>query len=359
MPKPVLFFADKLWPSVGGMESHADQFIRHFEQSPSSPLFGLVTCSTEGDVLRRRNGTVSRFDLSIPELEQVRVVFHNSGRWIESFGALRRRFPQALHVYRTGGNEIAQASLAEPSPESHRERQDIWTKHINENINLLVTNSAYTENRLRKQGITCRFLRAAGGVGPAKARHPPQAGNRLRLFCAARFVRYKNHATLIAVVKHLLAEGYDVELRLAGDGPLFDEVKMAAGQPSSGIVFLGKLSNEQVLEEIGAADYYLQLSKDLTVPVRGGSYVHTEGMGRSILEAIASGVYVIALDTGALSEIVTTARGQLLPCEASPAELSEAIGKIISQGPHRLTPTDEFAWEKVFASYQRYWEHAC
>ena len=341
------------------MEAHADQFIRHFEKSPSSPLFGLVTCSPEGDVLRSRNGTVRRFDLSIPELEQVRVVFHNSGRWIESFGALRRRLPQALHIYRTGGNEIAQASLTEPSPESHRDRQAIWAKQINDNIDLLVTNSAYTESRLRTQGITCRFLRAAGGVGPAKARRPPQPGDRLRLFCAARFVAYKNHATLIAVVKHLLAEGFDVELRLAGEGPLLDEVKMAASQPSPAIVFLGKLSNEQVLEEIGAADYYLQLSKDLTVPVRGGSYVHTEGMGRSILEAIASGVYVIALDTGALSEIVTPARGMLLPPDASPSELSSAIGKIITQGPHRPPPTDEFAWERVFAAYQHHWEHAC
>lgn len=358
MVYPILFFADKLWPRTGGMEVHADQFIRHFEESVTSPLVGLVTCSPEGDILRLRNGAAKRFDLANPELEQVRVVFHNSGRWIESFGALRQRLPQALHVYRTGGNEIAQASLDEPSPENHHERQAIWAKQINENIDLLVTNSAYTENRLRTQGINCRFFRAVGGVSPAKARRPPQPGDPLRLFCAARFVRYKNHATLIGVVKHLLAEGFDVELRLAGEGPLLDEVKMAAGQSTPAIVFLGNLSNEQVQEEIGAADYYLQLSKDLTVPVRGGSYVHAEGMGRSILEAIAAGVYVIALDSGALSEIVTPARGQLLPCESSPAELSAAIGKIISQGPHRLTPTDEFAWEKVFAAYQRFWEHA-
>lgn len=359
MAYPILLFADKLWPNIGGMEVHADHFIRHFEKCATSPLLALVTYSPEGTVMRSQDGIIRRFDLASTELDQVRIVFHNGGRWIESFGSIRRRFPLALHVYRTGGNEIAQASLGDPSPESHRERQAIWAKHINDNIDLVVTNSSFTENRLRAQGISCRFLRAVGGVGQTKERPSRLPGARVRLFCAARFVRYKNHATLISVVKDLQAQGLDLELRLAGEGPLVEEMKMAAGQPTSSIVFLGKLPNEAVLEEIRAADYYVQLSTDLTVSVRGGSYVHAEGMGRSILEAIASGVFVIALDTGALREIVTPERGVLLAGDASPSDLSYAIGKIISQGPHRPTPTDEFSWGNVFLSYQRHWEHAC
>lgn len=360
MAKPILFFADKLWPDVGGMEAHADQFISHFKSCEDFPLLGFVTKAADGSDLLVHNGKTTQLDLGSAALNPTKVVFHNSGRWIESFGRLRQRFKNAFHVYRTGGNEIAKASLAAAAPGCHPDRQAIWAREINAHINLLITNSAFTERRLRSQGVSCEFLRVVGGVGPAKARVTKSPGGPIRLFCAARFVPYKNHATLIEVMKLLLASGHRVELRMAGDGPLIEEMKRAAGPYTTRdeFVFLGKIPNERVMQEIGEADYYLQFSTELCVSVPGGSYVHAEGMGRSILEAIAAGVFVIALNTGALSEIVTPSRGCLLPNLAQPAELSVLIGQIIKEGPHRPDPTDEFNWGQVFAAYKHRWQDA-
>ncbi len=360
MAKPILFFADKRWPEVGGMETHADQFISYFDNCEDYPLLGVVTKAADGSDLLVRNGRTARLDLGSDDLNRVQIVFHNSGRWIESFGRLRQRFKNAFHVYRTGGNEIAKASLAASMPACHRERQLIWAREINVHINLLITNSSFTESRLKSQGVSCEFLRVVGGVGPTRPRATKLPGGAIRLFCAARFVPYKNHATLIAVMKLLLAAGHRVELRMAGDGPLIEEMKREASPYSTRgeIVFLGKIPNERVMQEIGEADYYLQFSTELRVDVPGGSYLHAEGMGRSILEAIAAGVFVIALDTGALSEIVTPSRGRLLPARARPEQLSDLIGQIIKDGPHAPRPTDDFNWHQVFSSYKRRWQDA-
>jgi glycosyltransferase involved in cell wall biosynthesis len=360
MPKPTLLFADKFWPNIGGMESHADNFIRHFQHCPDYPLLGVVSLQEDGTATMTGASGMRAFDACDPELQSAAILFHNSGRWIESFEGLRKQFPKALHVYRTGGNEIIKARLSQPCPESHAERQSIWAAHINTNIDLLITNSAFTEARLAGLGVACPFLRVIGGVPETRKAARRPRGKILRMFCAARFVPYKNHRQLLAVLRDVISSGIQVELRLAGDGPLLDEIKAMAkaGIHANCFTFLGKLSNDEVMEEIQSADYYVQFSVELATQVEGGSYVHAEGMGRAILEAISAGVFVIAFQTGALSEVVTKGRGLLLAAESPHEQLVHAMCDILKLAPKRPEPTREYSWDMVFETYKQHWRHA-
>jgi glycosyltransferase involved in cell wall biosynthesis len=288
--RPVLLFADRLPPLIGGMETHARYFIEYFRLHPRFPLLGVVTRDQAGQDWLLRGGDreaicVEELDARLAQVPS--IVFFNSGRWIEDLAPIRTAFPAALLAYRTGGNEIVKAPLERARIEQHAVRQQFWAERINEFIDVLITNSAFTESRLRALGLSSeRFLRCVGGVNAGALR---DALSRRRGFdggvvilCAGRFVPYKNHGLLLEVLAELLRKGHPVTLRLAGDGPGLPAARQQAEQLRIGerVRFLGAISNEAVCAEIAQADVYAQLSADRVTEVPGGSYVHAEGMGR-------------------------------------------------------------------------------
>lgn len=335
-------FADRLPPLVGGVEMHAGAFIEHFERHPVYPLERIIQSPQE----------------KLPSRETPSVLFFNGGRWIEKMASLRRDYPSALFVYRTGGNEIVKAPL-DTHLDSLEKRQAIWISILNKTVDLMITNSEFTEKRLTKLGLRVPFLRCVGGVNPLpkfQSETVPLKGGGPRFFSAARFVPYKNHRLLIPVFNELHKKGFPFSLVLAGDGALLEEAKNLAKENPK-ITFLGKCENTTVLQEMIHSDVYVQLSSDYKVDVPGGSYIHTEGMGRSILEAISAGVYVVCGRCGALSEIVTQKRGHLVSLDSF-SELVTAFENLVCFPPARRSSVDAFGWKKIFERYESFYESA-
>lgn len=346
MTAALWLYADRLPPLIGGMEMHARYFIEHFDDHDRFPLEGLVTKDAAGG------------DLSLRKIKrEPAIVFFNSGRWIEALPEIRRTHPEALLVYRTGGNEVLKAPLECAEIASHPARQAYWAAALNGAIDLLVTNSAFTEHRLRSLGVRCPFLRCVGGVNLGALRRPSRRAGPTVLFCAARFVPYKQHERLLCVVAELVARGHDIRLRLAGDGPLEPSARELAARLglAKRVQFLGALDNEAACAETAAADFYIQLSADVDTEVPGGRYLHSEGMGRSILEALSAGTFVIAGRSGALPEVVTPERGLLLDLDEPDDALASRISRVLAERP-RPEPTEVYAWPAVFARYERCWE---
>jgi glycosyltransferase involved in cell wall biosynthesis len=327
--RKILLFADRLPPLTGGMEVHAQRMIEHFTNHPRYPLAGVVT--KEGE--------------EFPERLDPSFLFFNSGRWIEELDDLKRRFPRAKFLYRTGGNEIIKAPLIREKIDDHRARQSFWVENLNRTIDVLLTNSVYTEARLKDLGITCCCRRYVGGASRRR---------QLAIFCAARFVPYKNHSLLLSVVRELVARGHCLSLRLAGEGPLLQQLKGQVERSGLGnvVTFLGPLSNDEVVEEMVRADAYVQLSGDRVTEVPGGSYVHSEGMGRSILEAITAGTFVIAGNSGALPEIITADRGTLVELGDVDA-VTDQVERAITLQAVRGRGCDDYSWDNLFSQYEQ------
>ncbi|HLM67216.1 MAG TPA: glycosyltransferase [Longimicrobium sp.] len=359
MTSPILLFADRLPPLVGGMEMHAGYFIRHFQDHWQFPLMAVISKDHGGtDCLVSAPGREPVDPEQLAARYEPAILFFNSGRWIEDLRTLRSLFPHAEFTYRTGGNEILKAPLERAPIESHADRRRFWVDALNDTIDTLVTNSAFTEGRLRDAGVRCPFLRCVGGVNfSAVSRPRPMRRGPPVLLCAARFVPYKHHALLIQVAAALKARGHAFQLRLAGDGPLLEETRaLVRGHGLDPMVrFLGALPHEATCAEIAAADVYVQLSGDVPTPVPGGSYVHAEGMGRSILEALSAGTYVIAGRSGALHEIVQPGRGELIDI-GQPEQVVEALSRVLADPSERRAPTDAYDWSHLFARYTRHWE---
>ncbi|MDX8430998.1 MAG: glycosyltransferase family 4 protein [Candidatus Algichlamydia australiensis] len=315
----LLFFADRLPPLTGGVEMHARYFLEHF---PVQEIVKKGMPTEEGDIL-----------------------FFNSGRWIEELRILRKRFPKAKFVYRTGGNEILKAPLEKKVISNHKLRQKFWAQEINATIDCLITNSKYTEDRLREIGIKVPFKRVVGGVNTHALKQRRNVNKPITLFCSARFVPYKNHHLLITSFQELLRRGYELELRLAGDGPLLNKMKNLACE---NLKFLGELSNEESCREIAQADIYIQLSCNHLTKVPGGSYIHSEGMGRSFLEAITAGTFIIAGRSGALEEIIYGDRGKIIDFDKVADQMEPYLKKPFEKNPF----TDEYSWKNVFKKYE-------
>jgi glycosyltransferase involved in cell wall biosynthesis len=356
MNRGIIFFADKLPPLVGGMELHADYFIKYFTNHQQYRLLGIITKNNQDLDQLILDESLSHIHLkNLPNIIEPTFVFFNSGRWIEELSLIRQLYPKSKFIYRTGGNEIIKAPLITKRISDHKARQKYWVEILNSTIDTLITNSSFTENRLLELGITCPFLRCVGGVNLEGLTSDLnfQKSKRLKLFCAARFVAYKNHVLLIELIDNLIKRGYILELNLAGDGPLKENIQqLVKSKNLENIVkVLGTLENRSVCQEIANSDIYIQLSCDYLTKVEGGSYIHSEGMGRSILEAISAGTFVIAGHSGALSEIVTPDRGLLVNLNDTD-EMVKRVERVFLRRPFRRPPYHGYCWSEVFKKYE-------
>lgn len=350
----IILFADRLPPLIGGMEMHAYNFIKHFINHDRLPLLQVITKDVSGKdcVLLGKRRSINISEVS--KLYTPMFVFFNSGRWIEELEQIKAVFPTAKFLYRTGGNEVLKAPLIYRKITNHSLRQEFWVHNINKYIDVLITNSAYTESRLNKFGVSCSIFRCVGGVDALMLKPSGSlAFKQPTIFCAARFVPYKNHSLLISVIHKLVLRGNNFKVRLAGDGSLLLQIQKQVEENnlSSIVEFTGVLDNQQVCREISMANIYMQLSIDQVTKVPGGSYVHSEGMGRSILEAITAGTFVIAGRSGALPEIITKNRGILVDVN-NLEQIVSIVEDVLKNPPPKAPFFDGYSWENFFRQYE-------
>jgi glycosyltransferase involved in cell wall biosynthesis len=271
----------------------------------------------------------------------------------------------AFFIYRTGGNEVNKAPLS-LDIDNHYERQNYWVKTINQNIDFLIANSHFTKQRLIDLGIQNQIIRIiSGGIDETNIRKAidniSQTKNALKIneseiliACCCRFVPYKRTDFLLRSFLHLPRK---YKIVLVGDGELLENAKTITNDLNLNVQFLGKLTNEETLNIIAAANIYCQASTDLIVNVKGGNYVHTEGMGRSLLEAICCGTRVVVTDCGAIKEFINSENGTL--AESNEIEFAKQIEYTLSlptiEESRRQNYINEYSFENIFNQYETLW----
>jgi glycosyltransferase involved in cell wall biosynthesis len=158
-----------------------------------------------------------------------------------------------------------------------------WQKRVNVYIALTeFAREKYIAGGLPAEKIAVKpnFLDPAPSLG--------NGGGGYALF-VGRFSAEKGIGTMLEAWKE--ADGA-LPLKIAGEGPLLDQVKTAA-EANSSIQYLGRTASEETLELMRRAEF-------LVFP--SGCY---EGMPRTVLEAFAVGTPVLASDLGAAATMVT------------------------------------------------------
>lgn len=121
----------------------------------------------------------------------------------------------------------------------------------------------------------------------------------LKLLAVGRFVQKKGFVYLINAAKQLFDEGFDFELSMVGDGPLLEELRDISSQLGldKQVRFMGNQSTNSVKKLMQASDVVI-------VPSVTSDSGEKEGLPVVIMEAMASGIAVIASDHSGIHEIV-------------------------------------------------------
>jgi glycosyltransferase involved in cell wall biosynthesis len=136
--------------------------------------------------------------------------------------------------------------------------------------------------------------------------------------------RNKDHASLLEAFA-LAFRGTTARLRIAGTGPEREPLVRRCSALGIGaqVSFLGQLDRRAVLAELGRADCLVHPSR-------------SETFGVVLIEALASGVPVVATRSGGPEDIVTPDTGCLVP-PGDPPALARAMQEVCGS-PERFPP---------------------
>jgi len=138
-----------------------------------------------------------------------------------------------------------------------------------------------------------------------------------RIGAVGRLSPEKDYLTMLKAIRDIINNDFNIQLDIVGDGDQKQELQEEARSLgiSEQINFLGE--RHDIPELLNQFDVFVQSSL-------------MEGMSLTILEAMASGLPVVATDVGGNPEVIVDKQTGFLVSKKNPAQLAEAIINIIS-----------------------------
>jgi glycosyltransferase involved in cell wall biosynthesis len=164
--------------------------------------------------------------------------------------------------------------------------------------------------------------------------------------CVSRFAPEKNFPLVLDAYRAMRAVRPETRLVLVGDGPMADDLKRTAGGELRGVVVAGRLVNGALSAHYASADIFLFPST-------------TETFGNVTVEAMASGLAVIAYDYAAARQHIVHGRsGLLAPVDdrirfiEQAAALARDLPRARTLGRRAREAVEPLGWEKVVADFE-------
>ncbi|MEV7235179.1 glycosyltransferase family 4 protein [Streptomyces sp. NPDC051020] len=216
--------------------------------------------------------------------------------------ALRRAGARRL-VATTHGHEAGWAQL----PASRQ-----LLRRIGEGTDTITYLGEYTRSRIAgalTPEAAGRMVQLPPGVNE-KTFHPDSGGDRIRarlglsdrpvVVCVSRLVPRKGQDTLILAMPAILAREPDAVLLIVGGGPYAKQLEKLAAETgvADSVRFTGPVPWEELPAHFGAGDVFAMPCRTR----RGG--LDVEGLGIVYLEASATGLPVVAGDSGGAPDAV-------------------------------------------------------
>jgi colanic acid/amylovoran biosynthesis glycosyltransferase len=167
---------------------------------------------------------------------------------------------------------------------------------------------------VHRMGVDCRrFV-----PGALRARR-----SRVRLVTVARLVEKKGVEDALRALAKLRGSGVETELRVAGDGPLRRSLEAMARELGLGDVvrWLGTVRHGELPALLAGSDVFLG-------PSRMADDGDEEGIPVAIMEAMASGLPVVATTHSAIPELVENGRSGWLVPERDPDALAARLAQL-------------------------------
>jgi len=147
---------------------------------------------------------------------------------------------------------------------------------------------------------------------------PPDGG--WHFVQASRLIAKKGLPTTLRAFAAFTAKYPDARLTIAGEGPLLEELRQLAAQ----LNIAGRVSFAGFLQQPALKALY-ESAHAFVHPSEMGVDGNQEGVPNSMLEAMASGLPVLATQHGGIPEAVTNGKSGMLVSEGDHAALAEAM----------------------------------
>lgn len=347
--------------SFGGMETHRTAFVDFISKS-----YHIVKCSLTPiiHIDNYRFNSMKDFILYLLTIvNDEDIFFFNDCYWAPYFNDLRQCF-NTKFILRSGGNDLFRAHVLTDDI-SLLNRQEYLVSTINKNIDLLIVNSNYSFYRNIEIGIKPKLMKKIrGGVDkqliniifPHKKEYRKvfdktyKTYNKKILTIASRFVKFKGILEFLSNIKPLIRKE-NWFIQLIGDGPILEDILLFLKNefPKESYVYLGTLNNENVLKQLLISDLLINPTIEYYNWMKKEYYIHTETMGRTMMEAISVGTPILATNVGGTSELF---------------EENENIGVLVNnfdnikndiekamQTKTDITKVCDYSWKSLFTKY--------
>lgn len=347
------------YPPLGGGTAVANEYLlKEFAKQPNLKL-DLVTSSA--DIYRQeqfsKNINIYRLNIGkknkrLHQQTMINLISYfihstiftlkhkNDYDLIHAFSGL----PGSITAYLSGLPYIISFRGAEES--GYESRRDLLLKIIKPILALIYSrakkldaNSQYLKNLVLKSFPGLKIDVINNGVDsrifyPAK-RWPLQPV----IFCSSRMGERKGVKYLIQAMPQVLIKFPQAKLILVGEGSEKDKIKQLVKnlKISSSVIFKGRLNHQQL------AKLYRN-SRLFVLPSL------SESQSNALLEAIASGLPIVATDIGGNPELVTKTNGLLVPPADSQA-ITEAILKALGRSWPKIRLGQKFSWKQTAKKY--------
>jgi glycosyltransferase involved in cell wall biosynthesis len=368
---------------AGGMEVHAYEVCKALKNKKELNLCAVIGFSSDKKGFNSIDKTIilpekSTFHSDLIykaikklKLEKGDVLFFNSLYWIRVIPDLKEKFPEVIFLLRSGGNDIAQSEVLEKG-KTLKERRSFVVSTINKSVDYLVVNGKYSYRKLCGFGLDKNKMAiVAGGVDikrfkPVSTSKKEELRKKLGLpvdkviiLSSCRLVRFKGIEYILKAISQSSVKG-SVHYLLIGDGPEKEKIVQLIQKLKiqDVVTIVGEVSIERIHYYYQLSDIYCHAPILTRNFVSGGSYIHTETMGRSFCEAMSTGLPVIATKVGGVSEIVKDKEsGELVP-ERDVYSLRKKIESLVlnrskrkKMGVQGRKIAKKFSWEEVLKKY--------
>ncbi len=213
-------------------------------------------------------------------------------------------------------------------------------RRIGEDADVITYVSRYTRARFASAfGPSARLEHLPPGVDTDRFEPDPVARAELRVryrladrpvvVCISRLVPRKGQDMLIRALPEIRRRAGSAALVIVGGGPYAEQLRGLAREcgVESDVVFTGAVPNAELPGHYAMADVF-------AMPCRTrGAGLDVEGLGIVFLEASATGVAVVAGDSGGAPETVRDGETGLVVDGRSPFAIAEAVGALLADPP--------------------------
>lgn len=317
--RKITFFTYDHHGKIGGMETHAASFETYFSDMG---MIRYIICKSVQKVYTADDQLVFAYKtekelFSFLKKDTDDVFFFNDGHWIEEYVRMKMEYKKAQMVMRSGGNEFVKAPLGNMNIPLEI-RQKIWAHEINHGLDFIIANSSYSVNRLLEIGVSkSKIILIRGGVDGLQclANRKDCEKNRAAfdtgygtkgkvLFCiSSRLERFKGIMETLETLKSI--QSLNWHLVIMGIGSQEWEIKQYLYEhfEDDKYTFLGGVDHRTSMRIISISDYLLNFSIEQIRKSGRDEYIHTETMGRSMIEAICQNIPVLASKAGGTEEL--------------------------------------------------------